>query len=296
MTQTGEILLFCLAFLGQILLISWFYPRRVVRERRFVLQNYPPSTHARLYPQPLEYYEGRLRAFERLNLAIVIAGVAIITAVLGALFGAWDGGIFNPSRDQEWNQFVVIPYFVVQMIVATVYLDLSSFKHHKAMALSPPPRVRTTELHRPRITDFVSPASLVVAGLVNLAFVGFILYYRSFEFPWFTAAGNLIGVSFMMLMFCLTVVFALYAYKPDPYQASDDRRANRKWLVRGMLTFCTVYPVLIVSSLVIKAVDPDMLEPFLSCLYSVGCALALLWPRWRVDRIDYDVYRSDARA
>jgi phospholipid N-methyltransferase len=60
MTKTVEIILFCIAFLTQVLLISWFYVRRVVRERRYVLRNFPPATHPKLYSQPVEYYESRL--------------------------------------------------------------------------------------------------------------------------------------------------------------------------------------------------------------------------------------------
>jgi hypothetical protein len=295
MTKTAETILFCFAFLTQILLISWFYVGRVVRERRYVLQNYPPSTHPRLYTQPVGYYERKLRGIERVNLALVIAGLAIIAAILGALFGAWDGGVFNPSRDQDWDANIVTPFFVVQMLFASLYLELSTFKHLKAMALAPPPRVRTTELYRQRLTDFVSPAMLVVMALINAAFIVFLLDYRRHGFPWFTAAGNIVGVVCMLLVFSAAVAFALYAAKPDPYQAREDRLAWRKRLVQGMLTFCIVYPVLIMATLIIKSFDRDLLEPFVTSLYCLGCALAMLWPRFRADQVDFDVYRGRAQ-
>ena len=75
MYETGEAILFFFVFLSQVLLISWFYPRRVVSHMRRVLEKYPPSTHPKLYPLPVEYYERRLRNFARLNLAIVVAGL-----------------------------------------------------------------------------------------------------------------------------------------------------------------------------------------------------------------------------
>jgi MFS family permease len=293
MTKTAEIILFCFAFLSQILLVSWFYVRRVVRERRHVLQNYPPSTHPKLYTQPIEYYEHKLRNIERMNLAVVTAGLVIIAAILGALFGAWDGGVFDPSRDQDWGGRIVVPFFVLQMLTATLYLDLSTFKHQKAMALAPPPRVRTTELHRRQLTDFVSPAMLIVAALTNVAFIAFLLDYRRHQFPWFTAAGNIAGVAFMLLVFCCAVAIALYASRRDPYQAQKDRRAWGKRLVQGMLTICIVYPVLIAATLIIKSFNPNILGPFVISLYCQGCALAALWPRFRDDKIDFDVYRQN---
>ena len=48
----GETTLFCFVFLSQVVLISWFYPRRVIGDSKYVLRNFPPSTHPKLYPYP----------------------------------------------------------------------------------------------------------------------------------------------------------------------------------------------------------------------------------------------------
>jgi hypothetical protein len=97
MYETGEAILFFFVFLSQVLLISWFYPRRVIARRRQVLKTHPSSTHPKLYPQPPEFYERRLRNYARLNLAIVVTGVLIIAAlVVMTLGGEWDGAIVTP--------------------------------------------------------------------------------------------------------------------------------------------------------------------------------------------------------
>ena len=294
----GETILFCFVFLGQILWISWFYARRVISQRRYVLQNFPPSTHPKLYPQPPEYYERALRNFARVNLAIVFAGVLIIVALLLATFvPAWDAGIFEPSRSQNWDAAIVNPFFIVQTF-ASVYIDFSRLKHHRAMAKAPPPRVRTTELHRRRLVDFVSPTLLVVAAITNVAFIAFILYYRRFEFPWFTAAGNITVIVIMLLVFSVLVGYTLRGPRPDPYQAHQDRRNSIKLVVQVALAFCIATPVLVAANLIIKvAFDPEFLKPVFTSLYCQGVALALLWPlySYRVDKVDYDVYRQDAR-
>jgi hypothetical protein len=167
----------------------------------------------------------------------------------------------------------------------------------KAMAKAPPPRVRTTELHRRRLVDFVSPALLVVAALTYVAFVAFVLYYRRFEFPWFTAAGNIVGVTVMFVMFAALIGITLRGRKPDPYQAHQDRRNWIKLVVRQALAFCIVTPVLIMVNLIIKSFDPDYLEPVFATLFCQGSALALLWPlySYRPDNVDFDVYRRDAQ-
>jgi MFS family permease len=291
-----ETLLFCFVFLSQVLLISRFYAARIIKGRRYVLQNFPPSTHPKLYPQPAEYYERKLRNFARLNLAIVIAGLLIILVLLGALLGAWDGGLLSVSRIQLWNDAIVVPFFIAQCF-AVVYLELSTLGHHKAMAKAPPPRVRTTELHRRRLTDFVSPALLVVTAVTNIAFVAFVLYYRRFEFPWFTAAGNIAGVGALLLLFSVVVGIALFGPRADPYQAQQDRRNSIKMVVHQALAVCIATPVLITAQLIIKSFDPDLLEPVITSVYCQGIALALLWPlyNYRVEKVDFDVYRRDAR-
>jgi hypothetical protein len=183
---------------------------------------------------------------------------------------------------------------MVQML-ALQYLDLSSLEHHRAMRKAPPPRVRTTELHRRRLVDFVSPAMLLVVALTNGAFIVFCLYYRRFEFPWFTAAGNITGVTAMLLLFSVLVGITLRAPKPDPYQAHQDRRKAIRLVVRLALTFCIATPVLITVNLIIKSFDPEYLEPVIASLFCQGSALALLWPlySYRLDNVDFDVYRRD---
>jgi hypothetical protein len=142
-----------------------------------------------MYPQPIEYYERRLRNYARLNHTIVVAGFAILVALAVGTFGTeWDGAIVTPwSTSGEWDA-ALLPFFVLQ-VAPIPYLAFSARKHQKAMAKAAP-RVRTTDLQRRRLVDVVSPAMLLAVVLTNVAYVGFILWYRRFEFSWFTATGN----------------------------------------------------------------------------------------------------------
>jgi len=268
---------------------------------RHLLRTCPPSTHPKLYPQPVEYYEGMVRNFMRLALAIVVAGLLIIAAlILGTLSGEWDGAIVTPwSTSGEWDAAIVLPFFLVQLI-PTLYLQVMMAKHYKAMAKAPPPPVRTTELRRRRLVDFVSPAMIVVAVLVYVAFIAFVLYYRRFEFVWFTAAGNIAGITALNLAMAATVGVALRAGRQDHYQAHQDRRDWMKLVVKLCLGGSIAIPVLISTQLVFKVIAPstaDTLEPVITSLYCQGVALAMLWPSfsYRVDKVDFDVYRKDAQ-
>jgi hypothetical protein len=85
--------------------------------------------------------------------------------------------------------------------------------------------------------------------------------------------------------------------RPDPYQAHQDRSDLIRLLVKQALAFCIAIPVLNTAQLIIKLFDPEFLEPVIASLYCLGGALALLWPlyNYRVDNVDFDVYRQDAR-
>ena len=292
----GETILFCFVFLSQVLLISWFYPMRIIANSRYVLQNFPPSTHPKLYPYPPEYFERWHRNITRFNVVMVVAGFLIIGLILGSLIGAWNGGIFASSRKNDWIEFIVVPFFLVQFVAGRIYMNSSSCKILQAMAKAPAPRVRTTELRRRRLVDFVSPSLLVIAALTNVAFIAFVLYdHRHFELPWFKTAGVIASVAFVLLVFSVTVGMTLRAPKSDPYQAHQDRHNMIRRVVRQALAFCIAYPVLLTAWLTIKIFDPDLLEPVIATLYCQGIALALMWPSYsyRVDKVNFDVYRPD---
>ena len=189
-------------------------------------------------------------------------------------------------------------FFFVQFVTGLGYMNFSGRKFLQAMAKAPPPRVRTTELRRRRLVDFVSPTMLVVAALTNVAVIAFVLYdYRRFDLSWFKAAGVIVSVAFALLVFSVSVGIALRAPRLDPYQAHQDRRNVIKLVVQQALAFCITYPVLLTVWLTIRIFDPKLLEPVIASLFCQGVALASLWPSYshRADKADFDVYRRDAQ-
>lgn len=287
----AETILFCVVFLSQVLLISWLFPGRVISRTRYVLQNFPPSTHPKAYPQPIEVYERWLRNITRLKLLIVVAGLLIIGLILGTLIG-WDWWIFASSRKENWGKAIVVPFFLVQFVAGVGYMNISAGRFLQVMKKIPLPRVRTAELHRRRLSDFVPPVMLTVAALTNAAFIAFVLYsYLRLELPWFKVVVSITSVALTLLAFSVTVGIALHAPKIDPYQAHQDRHKAIKVVAQQALVYCTAFPLLFAALLTIKS-----FEPVMTSLFVQGLALALLWPayRYRVDEIDFDVYRQDA--
>jgi len=296
MYETGEAILFFVVFLSQVLLISWFFPKRRLSRIRYVLENYPPSTHPKLYGKPIEHYERVARNFARLNFAIVVAGLLIIAGLLLGTFATeWDGAIVTPfSTSGEWDAAIVTPFVLVQWI-PFAYLEISSGSHYRGMAKVAPPRVRTTELRRRRIVDFISPAMLAAAAFTYVAFVAFILWYNRFGFPWFTASWNIAIVTAGNLAVAVSVAVAVYGRWPNHYQAHQDRLAFMSLLATRALVLVMVAPALIAAQLIVKIFDPEFLEPVIASLWVQAiAALALSFYNYRVEKIDFDVYKKDA--
>jgi hypothetical protein len=293
----SEMLLFCFVFLSQVLLVSFFFARRLSRRMRYVLETCPPSTHPKLYALPVEWHERVLRISIRLNRAILVGGLIIIAGlILATLTGKWDGAIVTPwSTSGEWDAAIVIPFFMLQM-VPTLYVGISAGQHNKAMLQAGAPPVRAAELRPRQLSDFVSPVTLLAAALTYVAFIAFVLYYRRFEFTWFTATGNIVGVTAFNLVMVVSVAGALHGPRWDHYQAHQDRLGAMARVVKVAVLASIAYPMLIATLLILKATfGPDTLEPVIASLYCQFAAL-VLWPHYNppVDRIDFDVYRAEA--
>ncbi len=74
--------LFYIAFLGQIFLISWYFPEKILRRMRYVLETYPPEQYPKLYPQSIERYRIGQAVFRAANRIVVVIGLGILLLVM----------------------------------------------------------------------------------------------------------------------------------------------------------------------------------------------------------------------
>lgn len=295
----GETLLFCFVFLSQIFLISVLFPIRGWARGKYVLENCPPSTHPKLYAKPVEWHVRVLRTYMGLNFAIALGGVAIIAAlIIATLGGQWDGSIAVPwSSNGEWATAIVVPFFFLQL-VPMLYVQFAAAAHNKAMAKAPQPAVRTAELRRRRLVDFVSPKMLVASVLTYVAFVAFILYFRRFELAWFKPWLILAIVTGVYVMFAVSIVLVVHGRSPDHHQPQQKRLDALRFMVKFLLLASIGIPALVATNLVVKAVlGPDVAEPMIASLMCQLAGLMVMWPGYiaKLNKVDFDVYRQDAQ-
>ncbi len=256
-----EHMLFHVVFLSQILLISFYYPRKILSRMRYVFEAYPPSTYPKLYPKTIEYYEKVRRNYRSINIFILLTGLLILAVLLGY------------SRSGKWDHVIAMWYFVVQLF-PVMLLDLRSLKEFKLMRKANSRTTRKAELHPRRLFDFISPAIIGVAIITYIAFIVLILYIRQFEYPWFGGYWNIVIVTVFNLCFAGIILWYMYGKKLNPHQAYEDRIRQIE-IIGKILVFVSIAATISIAiTIVLAALELRSLQPIANCLFSVtGCDL-----------------------
>jgi len=276
----SEHIFFHIVFLSQILLISFYFPRKMLSRIRYVFETYPSSEYPKLYPKPMEYYEKARRNYRNMNVFILLAGLSLLTVMLGH------------SRSGEWDvSNIVFPYFMVQFF-PIMLIEMKSFQYYKLMRNTDSRTTRKAELHPRRLFDFISPIMIGTAVLVYLAFIVFVLYIRQFEFPWFGGYENIVVVSVMNIFFTGIVFWNMYGKKLDPYQAYEDRKRQTALIVKKMAFMSIAATTFIAIDVFLASLDLRHLQPTAMSLYFQLIAVISL-RTLRIDNINFEVYKED---
>ena len=279
-------ILFYFVFLSQIILVSSYFPRKLLGRMKSVLETYPPSKYPKLYPKPIEVYETGQRNYRIMNQIILVAGFILMIAV-----GLWDY-----SSDGTVSDLFPFFYFMVQ-VIPLMLMEISGFAYFKLMRKVDLRTRRMAELQPRRLFDFISPTIFGVAIFMNIACILFYLYIDQFQFHWGSDAFVIsITLIAMNTLFAGIIYWNLSGKKLDPYQSSKDRIRQIEASVRSLVFVSIGASIFIIITAVINQFNLDYLEPSIMSLYlqlialaSVGTTLRAL----RIEDIDFDVYKED---
>lgn len=112
--------LFYIVFFGQIVLISFVFPRKINRNIRYVLDNYSAKNYPKLYPLPYEHYEKQYKYFVLLCRGILLIGIILLGLFISGKFG----------RDMQTT--IPLGYFFVQYI-PLMLIEILGNKQFKLM-------------------------------------------------------------------------------------------------------------------------------------------------------------------
>ena len=285
-----EHILLYVVFLSQVILISFYLPRKMLSRMRYVVETYPPSKYPKLYPVSIDTVETGMRTFRIMNFIILLVGFVLVFF-----------GVYSPSEEMlSWRgQSVVTIYFALQF-TPLVLAELSVFKYFELMRKANSRTTRIAELHPRRLFNFISPAFIGIAIFTYIAFILLVLYIRQDPFPGFGGYTNIFVVTVVNLFIAVIIVQTLYGKRRDPYQASEDRLWQIELLVKFLVFISIAATTFVALLLVLSALDLRNLIDMSSSLYYqliIAASFRTLFIKTsRMDDINFEVYKEEPLA
>ena len=281
--MTSSEALFYAAFLGQIALISHYFPRRIVRRLRHVLDTYHQADYPKLYPKPQEYYRVGVWIFEQANRAIVVLGIVLLLAIMFWVDHA------NFADDGYISEFWPGLYGAIQFVPLLV-LELTQFGHFRLMQRSNPHTVRKAALAPRKLFNFISPRllTLAVATMATSIFYGLSVSDSGVQ----NAIVTLVTNGFIVAL----GAWILYGRKPNPHQATEDRTRQIGASLRSFAYLSITMSVFTMLNAADQRYDLDYLDAALLSIYFqvVAClSLGYLLRSQSLTDLNFDVYRAD---
>lgn len=282
-------ILFYSVFLSQVILISFYFSRKILSRMKYVVETYPPSQYPKLYPVSIDKVEKGQRIFRNMNLLVLLAGLILV--LIGFLSG------YSPN-DNEDGIFLTI-YFVAQFF-PMILAEISGFKYFKLMRKANSRTTRKAELHPRRLFDFISPALLGIAIFMYFAVIVLVLYINQFQFYWGSKAFmNIIILTTGNLLFAGIITWNLYGKKLDPYQAYKDRMRQIGLTVKSLVLISIAATMCLAIVVVFDKFNLDNLMPTVMSLYFQLLAVISYQstvPVLQIDNTNFEVYKEEPIA
>ena len=285
--------LFYVAFLGQIFLVSYYFPRKILTRMRYVLDTYPQSKYPKLYPKSVEYYRIGQWAFKIVNQFIVLLGFLIMLAMLFLV----DHSSF--ADDGFISEAWPAAYGIIQFL-PLIFLEFSEVSQFKLMRKANTATTRKADLRRRSLFNFVSPSLLASAIFLYLATVIFGMYVHQFVFDWdHDTTQRAVVLTITNLFLAAFGAWNLYGRKQNPHQASEDRAQQTAVNLHSLLYVSMAMSIFFMTQAADDLFDLDFLDATLMSLYfqfivvlSIGHVLRSL----SLKDVNFDVYKSSGIA
>jgi hypothetical protein len=279
-------ILFYALFLSQIILISHYYPKKIINRIDEVIKNYPPEGYPKLYPESTEKVVAAKKRYQLLNLIIMIIGFILI-AIYARMSVDYD------SND-KFAEGLPLMFGIVQYI-PFMLLELSGFRQFKLMRKANKSTSRTAGLTPRKLFNYVSPISVISAIALVSTYIFFDLYINNFTFT----SDFLIKIFTICLVHVLFIgltVFHLTGKRLDPHQAAKDRTQQTEFSIQSMV-FCSMFfSVYLIAGSVVEAYELGHIEIIINSIYFQVIALVGIGGTLRavrLENVNFDVYKAD---
>ena len=277
--------IFYIAFLSQILLISYYYPKRILSRIDYVFEHCPADKYAKLYPKGYEKtLEGKI-LFKLINIIILMIGFVIFVS---AVIANQKGNIELKDMD-----FYPLAYGMLQ-VLPFLMLELSAFKQFKLMRNLNNHSKRQAELSPRNLFNYISPLRLFSTAIIFSACIFTMFSLNDFKMSEDIAVligsmllcnGLFVGLGYVLLN----------GKKLDPHQSAADRH---KMITAAFHSYTAASMLVSIFFIINRFVSHYYLsdwEPLLNSLYwqsmvllSTGAMLKVT----KLEDVNYEVYRT----
>ncbi len=282
-----ENILFYPIFLSQILLISYYYPKKILSRMKFVLEKYPPEQYQKLYVKQRGFYKYVVRIFKISNHVILAIG---IVGIIGL-------GYLDLSHEGSIAELIPVIYFMVQ-ILPVFLMEVFGFAYFKMMRKADTRTTRKAELMPRRLTDFVSPIAVGLAIFMYFACLLFFYYLENFEYDLRNDTFIIfLTLSLSNLLFCIIIYWNIYGKKLDPYQAGKDRIRQIEITVKSLVYMSILASIFLILTKSINVFELDYLETALMSVYLqavIWLGLGSMLKNIQLEKLDFEVYKNEA--
>jgi len=270
-----------MVFLGQIFVLSFYFPRKISALIMKTMQLHPRETYPKLYPLEDEVIQAQLRAFSAFNIFVLAVGLGILAISL-----------INGSDDLVgWDdQGVLVSYLMLQYL-PMLYLGVQSFSYLKLMREKSSNENRSADLQPRKLVDFVSKSFIATAIASYALCVVIVLYFVQYPFDGFAGLVNILGVSVLYAGLGFGIYQKLYGRKHNPLQTSEDRSIETTFTIKLLVLTAICSSIFISISLILASMDMRDLGNIIYSIY-IQIFVLYIYQVMKFDNVDYNVYKA----
>jgi len=278
-------ILFYIIFIGQIFLISYYFPKKITLRVSEILQRFPPSDYPKLYPQSVDKVLKGQVVFKLLNQVILVVGLALLFA-----YGL---SSTDYGENQKHAEGMPIFYGMLQFF-PYMLMEIAGFKQFKLMKNNDQRKSRTADLQPRRLFDFVSPLLLISAVLIGIGYFIFDLYIHNFTMDT-EMIPRFVAIVLCNSLFVGLTLRNLYGKKLDPFQANKDRLRQIAFATNSMVKISIIASLFFMITSATEVFDLEHFEVIFNSLYFQVIAffgLGSTLQAMNLDEIDFEVYKE----
>ncbi|TWX56297.1 hypothetical protein [Colwellia hornerae] len=279
-------ILFYVLFLSQIILISYYYPKQIIKRIEGVLKKFPPESYPKLYPESADKVIAAKIRYQLLNQIILVIGL-LLMGLYALMSKDYDNG-------QKFAEGLPLMFGMVQFI-PFMLLEVSGCRQFKLMRKANKSTSRSADLTPRHLFNYVSPLLVISAVLLLFTFIFFDLYIHDF-----TITNDLIikiiTLSLVHALFIGLAVWHLTGKRLDPHQAIKDRSSQTQFSLQSMGSVSIFLSLFLMANSAVDVFELGYMEIIINSIYFQVIAFVGIGGMLRTDQIDtinFDVYKAD---